>query len=93
MEFTCIADCRPEPLSLFIALPLMAMALATVFGAARLAHSARSDPSADPFPLGGPAPAGVKPQIARMKLVASWLGYFASLVLAIIASSGRVPWW
>jgi hypothetical protein len=93
MEFSCIADCRPEPLSLFLALPLMGAALATGFGAARLSHSVRSDPSTDPFPHQGPAPAGARHQLARMKLVASWLGYFISLVLAVIASSGRVPWW
>jgi hypothetical protein len=92
MEFVCLHGCRPEPLSLAIGLPLMAFALGIGFASARLSHAVRSDPSINPFPL-GPAPAGVRPQLARIKLLASWLGYFIAVVLAVIASSGRVPWW
>jgi hypothetical protein len=92
MEFTCIADCRPEPLSLFVALPMLTAALAVGFWSARIWYSVRKDPGADPFP-NGPAPAGVKHQVARMKLVGSWFGYFVATVLFVIASSGRVPWW
>jgi len=93
MDFTLISGFRPEPLSLIIALPLMAVALALGFGSARLAHLVRNDPAENPFPLGGPTPEGVRPTFARLKMLASWLGYFVATVMIVIASSGRVPWW
>lgn len=93
MDFTVISGFRPEPLSLLIALPLMATAVALVCGSARLAYLVRRNPDENPFPLAGPTPDGVRPTFARLKMLASWLGYFVATVLVVIASSGRVPWW
>ena len=93
MDFTVISGFRPEPLSLIIALPLLGLALALLLGSARLAYLVRRDPDEDPFPLAGPTHEGVRPTFGRLKMVASWLGYFVATVLIVIASSGRVPWW
>jgi hypothetical protein len=93
MDFTVISGFRPEPLSLIISLPLMLVALALAVGSARLAYLVRRDPAEDPFPLAGPTQDGVRPTFGRLKMLASWMGYFVATVMVIIASSGRVPWW